>query len=127
MDTGTCRCGAISGRQPLQQQNIDQQHKCTHTLGWLYTYPWHAYIHYVHTQVMAAFTRLKTAYDALPGDSIPHPPATWTSATPTEADLNTPFGMLFTAVNHESDPDMAGSLHAELDKAVTLLRLSVSM
>lgn len=68
------------------------------------------------------FAALHVAYDANPGDTIPSPPATW-SATPTEADLATPFGKLFQAVSFAVDPARDGSVVFEMNEAAGVMGL----
>lgn len=53
-------------------------------------------------KIRAGLARVKAAYDAAPGDSLPRPPATWSSVSPSEADRQTPFGRLFTLIETEA-------------------------
>jgi iron uptake system component EfeO len=71
--------------------------------------------------IEAGFGRLKTAYDANPGDAIPRPPPTWSAEQPSEADLQTPFGQLYTVVRAEADANRAGSIVSEMNAAADLL------
>lgn len=61
-------------------------------------------------QVMAGFARLAQAYDATPGAAIPRPPSAWSGLAPKPEHLSTPFGKLFSVVQHETDDKQAGSL-----------------
>jgi iron uptake system component EfeO len=61
-------------------------------------------------KISAGFQRLQTAYDMLMGDSVPAVPDDWSSQEPSNADLATPFGMLWSAVQRESDATIDGSL-----------------
>jgi iron uptake system component EfeO len=61
-------------------------------------------------RIVAGFDRLSAAYGAISGDAIPEVPATWSATAPTEADLATPYGQLFTLVTHEGDPVVPTSL-----------------
>jgi len=72
--------------------------------------------------ITAGFKELHVAYDANPGDTIPSPPATW-SATPSEADLATPFGKLFQAVTVAVDPMRDGSVVFEMNEAAGVVGL----
>jgi iron uptake system component EfeO len=72
-------------------------------------------------RVQAGFSKLAQAYAASGSDTLPRPPSTWSSATPTAADLATPFGQLFTLVKDETDPGRAGSLVAEMNTAAEVL------
>jgi iron uptake system component EfeO len=74
--------------------------------------------------IKAGFDRLHAAYAAIEGDRMPPPPPTWTSTAPLPADLETPFGVLFTAVSLETDPDRAGSLASDMTKAGKFLGLA---
>lgn len=73
--------------------------------------------------ITAAFARLDAAYGQLQGDAIPRPPATWSETAPTAADLATPFGKLYAAVNAEADPKREGSLVQAMDAAAALLKI----
>jgi len=67
------------------------------------------------------FVKLDSAYSAIAGDSIPAPPATWSSVNPSEEDLETPFGELFSAVSFAVDPKRDGSIVDEMNGAAGLL------
>jgi len=71
------------------------------------------------TQVLAGFERLRVAYDALPGDALPRPPAGWSSLEPRPEHTATPFGRLFVLVQRETDDankdSLSGSLMAVAD------------
>ena len=47
----------------------------------------------------AGFDALNDTYRRYSGDAIPQPPDDWSAEKPTDADLATPFGKLYTAVN----------------------------
>jgi iron uptake system component EfeO len=64
--------------------------------------------------VLAAFTRLESAYAAVSGDAIPRPPRTWSSLDPELNDVTSDFGKLFVAVRSETDARLEGSLHHSL-------------
>ena len=53
-------------------------------------------------QIVAGLARVKGAYDQVPGEALPPPPASWSSVNPTETDRATPFGALFTLVEKET-------------------------
>jgi len=71
--------------------------------------------------ITAGLASLDAAYKAVPGDAIPEPPATWSAEAPSAADLQTPFGKLYTAVLKQSDPVASDSVVAKLDAAGLLL------
>jgi iron uptake system component EfeO len=71
--------------------------------------------------IQSGFDALGTAYSADPGVAFPTPPDTWSSVSPTAADLATPFGKLYSVVNHAVDPTRQGSVVDEMNAAATLL------
>jgi iron uptake system component EfeO len=73
--------------------------------------------------IAAAFARLDAAYALNAGDAIPRPPATWSETAPSAADLATPFGKLYTAVNAEADEKREGSLVHAMGAAADLLNI----
>ncbi len=75
-------------------------------------------------KIAAGFKRLDAAYALLTGDSLPAVPATWSSAKPSEADLQTPFGKLFKALQDEADPEKAGSLVFDMNTSADLLGIA---
>jgi iron uptake system component EfeO len=75
----------------------------------------------VDQNIETGFLALEKAYAAPKGDAIPAPPETWSSASPSEADLATPFGKLFVAVSDAVDPDRKGSVVDEMSNAAELL------
>lgn len=54
------------------------------------------------TEILAGLARVKAGFDAVPGDSLPTPPVSWSSVNPSEADRQTPFGVLFSLVERET-------------------------
>ncbi|HEX3849323.1 MAG TPA: imelysin family protein [Polyangiaceae bacterium] len=77
----------------------------------------------IDDQIEAGFTSLAQTYAMFPGDTIPEPPATWSSFNPTPDDLATPFGQLFTAVEVSVDPNTPGSVVYEMNAAAALIGL----
>jgi len=71
--------------------------------------------------IRAGFGRLQAGYDAVPGDALPRPPATWSSLNPSDADKQTPFGKLFLLVQTEVDGTREGTLVNGLNKAAEAL------
>lgn len=74
-------------------------------------------------KVLAGFERLRVAYDALPGDSLPKPPAGWSSLEPRTEHVSTPFGALFVLVRHETDDADPSSLAGSLMQIADALAL----
>ncbi len=72
-------------------------------------------------QIEQGFATLAQTYAMFPGDTIPEPPVTWSSFDPTAADLATPFGQLFAAVQAAVDPQTSGSVVFEMNQAADLL------
>jgi iron uptake system component EfeO len=75
-----------------------------------------------HT-IEAAFSSLDGAYGRVDGDSIPPVPSSWSSEKPTEADLSSDFGKLFTAVAASVDPNETGSAVDGMNQAAVALGL----
>jgi len=71
--------------------------------------------------VLAGLASIDAAYKAVPGNAIPEPPATWSAENPSAADLQTPFGKLYTAVLEQSDVAKKGSVVSKLDEAGAIL------
>ena len=88
--------------------------------SWLLTKPDGAEI---DSDIEAAFDALDTAYSDVNGDSIPRPPETWSSESPSKADLGTPFGRLYQAVQDAVDPNRAGSAVDGMNRAAVVLGL----
>jgi len=75
----------------------------------------------INLKVQASFDALKAAYAAVNGPAIPPPPATWSSEMPSAADLQTPFGKLYTAIQSAVDPNEPGSAVEQMNRAATTL------
>jgi iron uptake system component EfeO len=71
--------------------------------------------------VDGGFTTLATDYGTVTGDAIPEPPSTWSAESPSMADLDTPFGKLYTAVNQAVDPTISGSVVDSMNKVAVKL------
>jgi len=74
-------------------------------------------------KVLAGYERLRVAYDALPGDALPRPPAGWSSLEPRPEHASTPFGKLFLIVQRETDDANAASLSGSLMAVADALAL----
>jgi iron uptake system component EfeO len=77
----------------------------------------------VDARVTGALARLDDAYAAVAGDAIPRPPTTWSSLNPRAGDRDTAFGRLFTAVEHETNPQGPQSLVTALGAVADQLEL----
>jgi iron uptake system component EfeO len=75
------------------------------------------------TAIEAGFAALAADYATVPGDAFPQPPASWDPATPSAADLATPFGTLYTSVRAQTDPMKKGSVVDEMITAGSLMGL----
>jgi hypothetical protein len=75
---------------------------------------------------MQAFDVLEKAYAEAPGDSMPAPPMTWAAAgqPPSQSDLDTPFGHLYTAVVQAVDANRPGSAVDSMNHVAWALGLS---
>lgn len=70
--------------------------------------------------VLAGIGKLEAAYAAVSGEAIPAPPSTWSAEKPSDADLATPFGKLWTAVHEAVDPAKAGSIVERMNAAAKI-------
>ena len=75
----------------------------------------------VDAKLAAAFDRLEASFAEFPAAAIPAPPATWSAEMPSPADLQTPFGKLYTAVRTATDPKVEASIVDEMNDASVLL------
>ncbi len=75
----------------------------------------------IDAAIEAGFAKLQALYDSVSGDAIPQPPDTWSSVNPTTTDQATPFGMLYEGVHQAVDPNVPGSVVAEMNQAAILL------
>lgn len=71
--------------------------------------------------ILSGLAALDAAYKTVNGEAIPEPPATWSAEAPSAADLQTPFGKLYTAVLAQADAAKRDSVVAKLDAAGLLL------
>jgi iron uptake system component EfeO len=67
------------------------------------------------------FRALTILYGAPAGEALPTVPSTWSSDDPTPDDLETPFGMLWQAVQDNVDPARADSIVAEMNRVAVAL------
>ncbi len=79
----------------------------------------------IDDSVEAAFDQLGKTYDTVKGDAIPQPPSGWSSENPSDADLQTPFGKLFTAVENAVNPNTDGSVVDGMTKTANAVGLMV--
>ena len=80
----------------------------------------------IDKSVLTGLAALDAAYKTVPGDAVPEPPATWSAENPSAADLQTPFGKLYTAVFAQSDATKKDSVVTKLDEAGVLLGFPTS-
>jgi iron uptake system component EfeO len=74
-------------------------------------------------KILAGFKVLTDQYAAIGGDALPAVPATWSSANPSAADLQTPYGQLWQALQRQADPDADGSVVNAMTAAADLLKI----
>ncbi|NOU30311.1 MAG: EfeM/EfeO family lipoprotein [Polyangiaceae bacterium] len=67
------------------------------------------------------FRKLGALYAGTTGDAIPQPPTSWSAESPSPADLESPFGKLYTGVKAAADPDAKGSIVGEMNRAADIL------
>jgi iron uptake system component EfeO len=72
------------------------------------------------TQIEQRLNALADLY-AGTSDALPDVPETWSSDMPSQADLATPFGMLWQQVHAEVDPAAEGSIVFEMNRVAILL------
>jgi iron uptake system component EfeO len=79
----------------------------------------------IDANITAGFGTLSALYatPAYSGNAFPQPPADWSEANPTAADLETTFGTLYQAVVAATDPTASSSVVAQMNDAATLLGL----
>jgi iron uptake system component EfeO len=75
-------------------------------------------------KINAAFGKLDEGYAKISGDNLPGLPEGWSSDHPTEMQLATPFGTLFTLIRFQSDPEQEGSLVFEMNASADLLGIN---
>lgn len=80
----------------------------------------------IDTEIRAGFARIDAAYALVSGDAIPTPPAEWNPLSPSAADLETPFGKLWSVVAGEADPEKEGSVAHEMTHAAEALDIAVA-
>ncbi|HVZ75280.1 MAG TPA: imelysin family protein [Polyangia bacterium] len=75
----------------------------------------------IDASITAGLSGLGADYDAIQGDALPKPPATWSAEAPTTADLATPFGQLYSQVHAAVDPSKADSIVSQMNDGAKLL------
>lgn len=78
----------------------------------------------LEAEIDAGFERLAAATE-LAGDALPTVPATWDPVSPSEADLATPYGKLWVAVDAEADAGSDTSLVHAMEEAAALMEIPV--
>lgn len=71
--------------------------------------------------IAAGLSSLEAAYASVQGEAIPEPPATWSAEAPSAADLQSPFGKLYTVVTQVADRTNKDSIVGKLESAGSLL------
>jgi iron uptake system component EfeO len=67
-------------------------------------------------RITASLSAAAKLYAGFSGDALPVPPDSWHSDSPSNTDLATPFGRLWTGVNVSFEPTQYGSVAYELDQ-----------
>jgi iron uptake system component EfeO len=68
-------------------------------------------------RISSGFDAVAAAYAGVSSDAIPAPPSTWSAEMPSAADLQTPFGQLYTKVRAATDPTAEASVVKQLQDA----------
>ena len=79
----------------------------------------------VDTDVVAGFDRIEAAYADIEGDAVPAVPEGWNPDAPTEAQLQTPYGQLWSLLLVETDVAEPGSLVERMSAAADALGIPV--
>lgn len=77
----------------------------------------------IDADIQAGLAAIDAAYAEVDGDAIPAPPATWNPEAPSEDDLETEFGRLYSAIHQAVDPTRADSVVSRMNDAGALLGL----
>jgi iron uptake system component EfeO len=75
----------------------------------------------IDADIEGSFETLSSTYADFSGDAIPKPSPTWSSENPSPADLDTPFGKLYEAVQDAVDPNVPGSAVDGMNRAAEAL------
>jgi iron uptake system component EfeO len=75
----------------------------------------------IDSDIESSFASLDSTYGSFAGDAIPAPSASWSSEHPSVADLQTPFGKLYSAVQKAVDPNVSGSAVDGMNRAARAL------
>jgi iron uptake system component EfeO len=81
---------------------------------------------HIEGSVESGFDDLNDTYSMVNGDAIPQPPDDWSGEKPTDANLATPFGKLYAAVNAAVNPNKDGSIVDGMTKTAQAVGLKVS-
>lgn len=76
----------------------------------------------IDKSILTGFDQLDALYKQVQGDAIPQPPSSWSAENPSQNDLLTPFGKLYTGVKSAADPAADGSIVAEMNLAADVLK-----
>jgi iron uptake system component EfeO len=71
--------------------------------------------------IEAGFAKLDQLYARVDGEAIPTPPATWSSESPSAADLDSDFGKLYTGIQAAVSMDSEDSVVVNMNHAATAM------
>ena len=71
--------------------------------------------------IEAGFSKLDALYAQVSGDAIPTPPATWSSESPSAADLDSDFGKLYSGIQAAVSMDSEDSVVVNMNHALTAM------
>jgi iron uptake system component EfeO len=75
----------------------------------------------VDLAIEAGFAKLDALYAQVQGEAIPKPPATWSSESPSAADLDSDFGKLYSGIQAAVAMDSPDSVVVNMNQAATAM------
>ena len=79
------------------------------------------------TDVRDGFDRVMATYDAFSGDALPAVPENWNPDSPSDEDLATDYGVIWSMLDTESNPDVDGSLVSSMVEAASTIGIEVAL
>lgn len=74
----------------------------------------------IDTKIMAGFATLEALYAETSGEAIPQPPDSWSAENPSDADLATDFGKLYSSIHAAVAHDDPNSIVYNMNQAATI-------
>ena len=79
------------------------------------------------TNVRDGFDRVLAVYDTYSGDALPAVPDTWNPDSPSDDDLASDYGVIWSMLETESNPDAEGSLVHAMVEAASAIGIEVAL